>query len=238
MKTIVISDVHYPFHDEVYEKVKEYIVSEQPEYLIVNGDWIDAFSVSTHPRHYDIRVSLVDEIEWLKKEMTWLHKNLPKTKKYYIIGNHEHRINAYVARNAFEMIGVSGVDFRDQIDIEGWDIVYSGIKESDMMHWGYAVGHYDKASANAGYCVTRLMMSLGTNVIQAHGHKNAMVTRRTKNGLFFGFESGCLRTLDTEYSIHSNWGHGFVEIVKQGIHTFAYNVPIVDGYFYINGKIY
>ena len=97
---VVINDLHLPYHDKpVLIKVLKFIYDIQPQTLYINGDWLDCYEISnfdTEPfGHYTLRQELKLATAYLDQIKT----NLPKTKLYFIYGNHEYRWHKFLLKN-------------------------------------------------------------------------------------------------------------------------------------------
>lgn len=96
MRWFIISDIHSPFHNvRLVEKVCACIRAEQPYGIIINGDFLDLFSIASHNadslgllKNIDLEYEYRVGNDLLNK----IDDALPKgAKKKYIYGNHEDR---------------------------------------------------------------------------------------------------------------------------------------------------
>lgn len=87
-KSLIIQDTHIPFHDEkflieIIEKHKNDV-----DRIIIGGDFLDCYSVSTFPKHKDI--TLKEELIEGVKVLQYLSESVPEV--ILVQGNHEERV--------------------------------------------------------------------------------------------------------------------------------------------------
>ena len=111
MKTIVVPDVHVPFHSaQAEKKLHSLIKKHKPSKIIFLGDVADLHGLTVHrqiPRWMD---KLETEIEAVRKYLKGVRKAAgEKCEIIYIKGNHEDRWDRNVEGRlpAMRLIGVS-----------------------------------------------------------------------------------------------------------------------------------
>lgn len=94
VKVVSLSDTHIPFyHDGVINEVVE--KHNDADVLVLNGDFLELFSVSKWPKNKQIM--LRHEYEIGMKMLRTLAKIFPKI--YLVRGNHEERLQSYFSSN-------------------------------------------------------------------------------------------------------------------------------------------
>jgi len=93
MKTLVVPDVHVPFHCRKAEALLHKLIRKhKPQKIIFLGDVCDVHALTTHPKIVHWRDNLEEELDQTKKYLTKVRKTAgSKTKIIYIRGNHEYR---------------------------------------------------------------------------------------------------------------------------------------------------
>lgn len=103
-KTLVVSDIHVPFHDPTYVSLFMHTVRvTKPDRVLLNGDIADIYHPSVYPKDADVTESykIEDEIACLLKFLKDLRRAAgDQCEIIYALGNHEARFNKYVAENA------------------------------------------------------------------------------------------------------------------------------------------
>ena len=93
VKTLVVPDVHVPFHSHKSERLLHRLIkNEKPDKIIFLGDVCDVHALTTHPKIVHWRDNLEDELEQTNKYLAKIRRTAgDKTKIIYIKGNHEFR---------------------------------------------------------------------------------------------------------------------------------------------------
>ena len=101
--TIVVgSDVHIPFQDSMAVKLfTNYCAKNQPEVIVLNGDIIDMFMLSKFTKGEGRNP--LEEITEARYMLENLRAVCPNAQIYYVIGNHETRLERYVLNKAPEL---------------------------------------------------------------------------------------------------------------------------------------
>jgi predicted phosphodiesterase len=91
----IISDIHWPFQsDRVIEKFLDYVETNQPEWVIINGDAWDQYSFSKYPRSHNLFTPREElRLARVGNEAFWkeVQKRSPKSKCVQMMGNHDIR---------------------------------------------------------------------------------------------------------------------------------------------------
>lgn len=109
MKVFVISDSHFPFHNEgAFKKVMKLIKKERPNAVVHIGDLLDQYVFSKYTKSSSVTPDN-DVIKGLKiaKEM-WatIRKIVPKAKCYQVIGNHCVRLGKRISEKLPELVEI------------------------------------------------------------------------------------------------------------------------------------
>ena len=146
--------------------------------IVLNGDIIDGARVSRHP---SIRNSSAPKIEKeIETAKAWLSL-LPNAKhKLWTLGNHDVRIDTYVAANANELDGyiLSLADhFKD------WQFSYAfEVNNTEIRHRFRSGIH---AAWNNS-------LHSGVNIVTGHTHQLQVTATRDRNGSRWGVETGMM----------------------------------------------
>lgn len=177
---IIGSDFHIWDGDPplIYKAFMKIAKSLKVDGIILNGDVIDGARISRHPSVRGSKAPKIEkEIETAKK---WL-KMLPKTKhRLWTIGNHDIRIDNYIAANAGELDGYIlslGEHFPD------WELAWAfEINNAE-------VRHRFRAGIHAGWNNT---LHSGTNMVTGHTHQLQITAMRDRKGSRWGIETGMM----------------------------------------------
>lgn len=94
-RVLVLSDLHIPFHKdkEIVNIVKEH---SNVDLIILAGDILDCFSVSSFPK--EMHIPLYEELKITSSVLKKIDRLTPNTKKIVFRGNHEFRFKRYLAK--------------------------------------------------------------------------------------------------------------------------------------------
>lgn len=115
---LLIPDTHRPYHDRkayglmiraYQDLVKKYWDIAEFE-IVILGDYGDFYAASGHDKHPSVQQNLVIEVEDVIAGLDELDTLFPHAKKVYIEGNHEYRLERYLAKNAPALFGVTSTE--------------------------------------------------------------------------------------------------------------------------------
>lgn len=121
-KVVIISDIHIPFQDnKAVGAALDYINKVRPKVVVLNGDIVDFFKLSHFTKGEGRNPA--QEIKECQKLFKQLKKVLDEDAKiYYVIGNHETRLEKYVLQNAPEVASIID-DVFSILEVEKYGIV-------------------------------------------------------------------------------------------------------------------
>ena len=166
--TIIIgSDIHIPFQDDkavdaFIKKCSESGGASGKQVIILNGDVIDMFMLSRFTKGEGRNP--MQEIEICREFLSRVRKAAPKADIYYVIGNHEQRLEKYVLTKApelasliedvfsiikvkdFDIKGCGSITINDNLYIKHGTLLgnksgLSAIKEMENSYMSGASGH-------------------------------------------------------------------------------------------------
>jgi predicted phosphodiesterase len=186
-RAAIISDIHWPFScQRVVDAFYEYVESEQPDWVILNGDAWDMYSHSKYPRSHNLFTPR--EEERLSREMNeafWkeIQKRAPNTRPVQMMGNHDLRPMKRVLEvypeaedwmkdrleKLFTFDGVKTIfDFREELYLNKNTIVFHGYRSKLGDHRDYTL----------------------MNCINGHTHVGGVVWRQIRTEVLFEANSG------------------------------------------------
>lgn len=232
-KALILSDIHCPFHDlEALNVAIEYGISQKPDFVLLNGDTMDMYSVSDHqkdPRKRDF----ASEINSGRELMKMLRAAFPDVPIAYRAGNHCFRLERYLMKYAEVLLGFPEFELPVLLQMGQHGISY--IEHNIPMHFGkLTILHGDEYRGGGGINPARwLSLRAGESALIGHFHRTSSHVSRSVRGSVQGWWStGCLCELTPEYLVLNQWQHGFavVDINQDG--SFE-----VDNKMIVNGKV-
>nr|DAP28614.1 MAG TPA: Calcineurin-like phosphoesterase [Caudoviricetes sp.] len=99
---VIGSDMHIPFQDDrAVACFIKYCKEKRPEAIVLNGDILDMFMLSKFTKGEGRNP--LEEITMCRELLEMVRKACPTSDIYYVIGNHENRLEKYVLSKAPEL---------------------------------------------------------------------------------------------------------------------------------------
>lgn len=150
----------------------------KPDIIVLGGDILDGARVSRHARQFGSKSPrLTEELDAVRSDLT----ELPPSQRLWVIGNHDLRVDGYLANNAPELDDYAG-SLRDRFP--EWQFAY-----------GFALGanteirHRFRGGIHASYNNT---LHAGISICSFHTHQSGVRSFDDRNGRRYGIEPGCL----------------------------------------------
>lgn len=248
-KVLVMSDWHYPFMDmKAYDIITKYAKDiYKPNYIILGGDLIDLYSLSLFDKNPERASNLEDELNGLKEILSGLRKKFPKTKIYYLEGNHESRLQKYLWRHP-ELSSLSALKLDNLLDLKRLKINYIGTspdywkKDAGHLVLGdFVIMHGDnrlngaRYSQYSGYSAKNTMMTFQNSTMQGHTHRLGLVFNSSIYKQIMGAEVGCVCLIPGT----SNWQCGMLTYeFDDKVTTIPRLYYIKNGTMFLDGKKY
>jgi hypothetical protein len=126
MKAVHIQpDLHAPFHNKKAWRLNLKVAEARETAVYISlGDFIDNYSISSHQKNPDKRELLLqDEVDNANERLDELDTILPKARKIFIAGNHEDRLDRYIAHRAPDLFGMVTTAQLLNLKKRGWEYV-------------------------------------------------------------------------------------------------------------------
>lgn len=225
-KFIVISDIHYPYHDaKAIKCVLDFIQDKDIDIIILNGDILDFYDVSSFDKDPDRVNSLQKEIDMSTKFFKKLRTIKPDARIVFIKGNHEFRLERYLKKHP-ELYSLDALKLPNLLDLKKYNIEYSdkGIKLGNLK-----IIHGDMVRKFSCYTARGELEKHDSSGVSSHTHRGGVYYYRTPERYLAWFESFCLCDLNPEYINEPNWQQGFLYGYVEKDSFAVTPMPIVDG---------
>lgn len=206
---IIGGDAHYwPGDDTPGHRAFVYMNKHlKPKAAILNGDVIDAATISRHPPiAWEQAPDVYEELEWARKKTDEIIEANPDADYLWTLGNHDARFETRLAMAAPEYRKVKGVHLKDHFP--DWKPCWSVDINGNVI-----VKHRFKGGIGASHNNT---MWGGRTMITNHTHRLQVTPFEDYNGLRWGCEAGTLANKHgpqfVGYTEDSplNWTQGFL----------------------------
>lgn len=239
----IIPDVHHPNgHSQAYSLTLRAMQAFQPEGLVVLGDFADADSLSAHPRTQKGADDFKYEVDSVCKELDILERLKPAAGwrfKKYIEGNHEWRLQRYLARNAQALMGMLSIQQCFGLHERGWEFT------PYMQHTNVGKVNFTHDTGTAGMNAHRQARDvfMGSAVI-GHTHRLAYEIRGVWGGppvvtAMFGWLGDATKITYVHQAQAAMWplgfGLGYWDTASDLVYLVP--VPVVNGTCLVEGKL-
>lgn len=241
-RRLFLPDTHTPDHDKKAWKIVQDVAQDfQPDEIVVGGDFFDCEPVSQYTKDPKAKILLEDDLAIGRDVLFDLERRSKCKSMVFLQGNHEERIDRYIAKQA---PAFAGLDVRKDI-----------LKLPDYYRW-FPYGRRNKyfmangrlmathgTLYNKHVCAAMLAKYPGTSVIFFHTHRFGEAqtvdvhgnVRRAINSGWLGDKSKATYVKDND-----EWCHG---ITLGWFHPntdrfWLQPVAIVNDQAVVGGKLY
>lgn len=202
----VASDFHVPYHDKkAVSSFINYCREVQPDMIIINGDLVDMYMLSRFAKGEGRNP--MSEIEEAREILATLRQDT-KADIYYVIGNHEQRLEKTILTKAPELASliedVFSIFKLDDIGVKGAGTVT--INDNFVFKHGTLLG------SKSGLSAIKEMENAYLSGATGHTHRLAKYIARKAGRKFVWLETGCLCSMEPEYMLNPNWQQGFAMV--------------------------
>lgn len=238
-KIMVCPDAHHPFVDRLaWNTFLEACRVVKPDVLVCVGDFGDILSLSAHQKKPKDNTKFKKELAGVLEALDQIQAlGIPRV--IFIGGNHEYRIDRYIAAKAPELDDMLNIP--DLFDLEARGFEY--VKYGDFVRIGEIAFTHDvgRCGVNAA---RQSLQDFGDNLVFGHSHRAQVVYGGTVEGkthvcMNVGW-LGDYEAIDyrNRPTAKREWQHafGFVYQTEDGT-SFCNLVPIINGRCVVDGKL-
>lgn len=235
-KTLILSDLHFPFHDnDAIRGALKYGKEKGIDSIYINGDMLDFYQLSFHEKD-PRKTSIKTELEMGREFFKMLRKEFPECAIYFIQGNHENRMERYLRVKAPELLDVE--EFRLDVLLRMAEFGVVEVPYGSKCYFGkLLVEHGDKMRGAGGVNPARtLSLKFKRPTLCGHFHRtsssNSVVYDDDSN--IMCWSTGCLCELEPSYMPLNEHNHGAAIVeVNHSDNSFR-----VENFIIIDGKVY
>lgn len=240
-KILCIPDSHIPYHDKkAFALMLKAAKGFKPHHVVIMGDFIDCYAVSSHSKHPDRALKLKDEVDATKKALDDI-KALGAKNNVFVAGNHEDRLERYLKDKAPEVFDYISIPKVLELKERGWKYVpykqaYQ-LGKLNITHDTGTAGRYAHYSALDTY---------QSNVAIGHCHRlGYTVEGNAKGEKHMAATFGWLGDIDAVDYMHrikviTDWtlgfGYGYLDTKTKNVYMVP--TPIVDDTVMVEGVLY
>lgn len=231
LKSIVVfNDVHVPFHNvNGMNAVLEFCRDTQPDAIVINGDFLDCFSISDFPKNPGMPL-LQEEIDQGLEILENLRRSCPLAKITFNEGNHEERLRRMI-KTKHGLFGLKAMRLENLLEFDRLQIEY--LKYGVIKWFGdLAIYHGQYVSGHAAYSARRELERGGFRYcITGHVHRMGLYHHKGYTGNKVALENGGLFDINQcDYLLNPNWMNGFSIVYQNEEEDFTQINPIPMSY--------
>lgn len=159
---LIIPDSHWPFaHKKAYDLMLNVAQDIKPDEIVILGDFADFYSVSSHAKDPRIFSMLEDEIVEVLNRLQELDVLFPSSKKVFLEGNHEYRLERYLCDKAPALFGVTSVEHLLEFNRRPkWTFVPYGPNQAHKVLGSYLTARHEPLASSAKATASKALCSL------------------------------------------------------------------------------
>ena len=196
LKVVTINDVHVPFQNN--EMIKNFISlleDEQPDVIILNGDMVDFYDLSSFDKDPSRQDNLQDELDTLYRMLLVIRGACPEAEIVYVEGNHEDRLRRYLWKQAPALNSLRSLKLEVLLNLDALGIKL--VKKHFIK--GFMFAHGKVVRTHSSYSAKAEFESRGCSGISGHTHRMGSHCKTNATGTFGWWENGCGCELTPEY---------------------------------------
>lgn len=240
-KALLIPDTHAPYHDEkAFSLVLRVARQVRFDHVYILGDFCDMLEVSFHEKSPGNRPGFAAEIASCNELLDRIDA-LRIKRRHFIAGNHEFRLDRYMANRAPELAGLPGHSVPELLRLKerGWR--YTPYRQHTKLGKLYLTHE----EGNAGpLAALKARDTFQGNVVIGHCHSMMVAYQGNARGdshvgASFGW-LGDVSRIDYMHRVKANrWQTGFgVACIEPSGNVHLQAVPIINGRCCVFGKVY
>ena len=206
---IFLSDVHFPFEDQIAWKFTLKIIKKlKPDLLWIGGDYVDFYAISRWDTRPARRLRLQEELDAGAEGLRQLRTAAPGAKITLQEGNHEYRLQKYLWNQAPELSSLRLLELPALLGFE--DSRVGHIRHGQPQKIGKLWHIHGDEMGGGGVNMARgKLLKIQKNVIFGHHHRHQSDFIRNIDGMTSGsWANGCLCGLKPDYDINPQWTQG------------------------------
>lgn len=234
----IITDLHLPeWHDKpTAQAFLDYIEETQPDTVVYGGDFMDMESMSSHGGNPS-PPKLIDEARESRRYLRSAKRVAPHARHILLEGNHEDRLDRWLADNAPALVGTITVPQLLQLD----ELGIEWITEEKILWLGKLAVIHGKWCNDLH--AKKHLLEYGHSSLYGHTHRHQVYTKGQMNGDVhgaFGMPSACSRDAPYMKGRPAGWTQGFgVVYVRPNRDFNVYTAITAHGSMVApNGRVY
>lgn len=231
-RVLLVPDLHAPFHSTTaWALALRCAKAFNPSNVVILGDFVDFYAVSDHLKNPSVKQDLRKEVLAGKACLRQLNTATSNAvSRVYCAGNHEYRLDRYLARNAPQVAHAVRTDELLGLREAGWEYVpYRSSFRLGKLNITHDIG------GAGGAAHTKAAAVYGDNVVIGHVHRMGISYSSTPGGdPHVGMVPGWLGDPDAIDYMHNDvvkatWMHGIgIAYIMENGDAHCHCIPFVN----------
>lgn len=240
-RILFIPDCHFPYQDVLaFDLMMDAAKRFKPDHVIICGDFIDMYSVSSHDKNPKRAGKLEEEIS-SSVEALWKIKELGAKNNVFVAGNHEDRLTRYLMQKAPELYDL--LNIKSVLALDKMKFTYIPYRQHYKLGKVYITHDTGKAGYNAH---KQALDAFHRSVVIGHTHRIGYMVQGDADGdkhvgAMFGW-LGDVKQVDYMHNINAikDWslGFGIGYLNPKNGYVYLAPIPIVNYSCVVEGKLY
>lgn len=214
-----MSDIHVPYHNvEALTAAVQLGLDEEVDIVFLGGDFMDFYSISTYEKD-PRKLTFGGELQIGRDILARLRETFPTQRFYFMVGNHEERLERYLRVKAPELLDCE--EFRLDKLLHFDEHSVEVIDQKRIAHAGDLLllhGHEFGRGGGGVFPARSLMLKAKASAICVHWHRPSECIENALDGSqLHTWTAGCLCELHPDYLPVNNWAHGCAIIAPLAI---------------------
>lgn len=237
---VMLSDIHKPIHDvKALSAIQDLLEDHQPELIVQLGDLLDLGSLAHFIKHPAITGTLQEEFDLGFEFWQEVRERCPESICVQIEGNHEKRLSRELCSHP-QFHSLRSLTVPAQLRLDELDVNWVPYKKNWFMQKNLLITHGTTVRGKSGQSGMTEMENRWVSGISGHVHRLSLVTKTTMQGTSVWAEAGHLVDLEQVDYLdgQANWQQGFVIVYFDDESFQIQTIPINNGRFIFEGKVY
>lgn len=244
-RALIIPDCHHPFAGPDYQLMTEVSQEMVLDEIVILGDFVDFYDISSHPKSPQISEKLFDELHCAEEKLNELRKLFPNVPIFYCEGNHENRVSRFLQNQAPQLFGMFDLKSILNLDNKQISLVPYGPNQKHFVLGSNLIARHEPIGGGV-HCAHSTVVKTQTSVIFGHTHRiqKSNIVALGTGEVYEGISCGWLG--DKDHPVmgyvknHHQWQTGWavVDVIEDLNEFHVQLIHVKNGRAMVDGELY
>jgi metallophosphoesterase superfamily enzyme len=211
-RVAILSDTHHPYQEQkVIDLFIEYCLDTKPETIVLLGDIMDAYMVSSFDKDHRNKHTFAEEVESTVEFLTLLRDTFPDTEIIFQPGNHCYRLYKFLLKNADALLDLPELSIKSLLKLDELNIKYQP-GHTPLRIGELLLTHGTMARKGAGSSARGHQEKYQNSICIGHIHRAATGYKRVQGAHQIMIENPCACKMEVDYGTFFDWIQGWTMI--------------------------